>query len=197
MRTALATAGAAALALTLGITACGGSPARPAAPSGILPTTAVAGLAVATQPLTSQDVQKDSNARDLAARLAGWGYVSGWQRTFQGESRRLTLVVSRSLQFRTSPGAAAFVAYMHQKVGSFYPFAVTSRLRMPGRSGWVIRPPLCGCHMATPLLAGVTAQGRKVSWLEINGPRASTRLLTQLLDDLFQGVSGRRRPASV
>jgi hypothetical protein len=117
MRTALATAGAAALALTLVITACGGSPARPAAPSGILPTTAVAGLAVATQPLTSQDVQKDSNARDLAARLAGWGYVSGWQRTFQGESRRLTLVVSRSLQFRTSPGAAAFVAYMHQRWG--------------------------------------------------------------------------------
>jgi hypothetical protein len=30
--------------------------------------------------------------------------------------------------------------------------------------------------MATPLLVGVTAQGRKVSWLEINGPRASTRL---------------------
>ena len=174
----MATAGAAALALTLAITACGGSPARPAAPSGVLPTTAVAGLAVATQPLTSQDVQKDSNTPDLATRLAGWGYVSGWQRTFQGESRRLTLVVSRSLQFRTSPGAAAFVAYMHQKVGSFYPFAVTSRLSIPGRSGWVIRPPLCGCHMATPLLVGVTAQGRKVSWLEINGPRASTRLLT-------------------
>jgi hypothetical protein len=118
----MATAGAGALALTLAVTACGGSPARPAAPSGVLPTAAVAGLAVATQPLTSQDVQKDSNAPDLAARLAGWGYVSGWQRTFQGESRRLTLVVSRSLQFRTSPGAAAFVAYMHQKVGSFYPF---------------------------------------------------------------------------
>ena len=183
MRTAVATAGAAALALTLAlaITACGGSPAHAAAPRGVLPTSAVAGLAVATQPLTSQDVQKDSNARDLAARLAGWGYVSGWQRTFQGESRRLTLVVSRSLQFRTSPGAAEFVAYMHHKVGSFYPFAVTSRLSMPGRSGWVIRPPLCGCHMATPLLVGVTARGRMVSWLEINGPRASTRLLAQLL----------------
>jgi hypothetical protein len=177
----MAAAGAAALALTLAITGCGSSPARPTAPSGVLPATAVAGLAVATQPLTSQDVQKDSNAPGLAARLAGWGYVSGWQRTFQGESRRLTLVVSRSLQFRTSPGAAAFVAYMHQKVGTFYPFAVTSRLSMPGRSGWVIQPPLCGCHMATPLLVGVTARGHKVSWLEINGPRASTRLLTQLL----------------
>jgi len=181
MKAAMAAAAAAALALALAVTACGGSSGRPAAPSGVLPAAAVAGLAVATQPLTSQDVQKDSTAPDLAARLAGWGYVGGWQRTFQGESRRLTLVVSRSLQFRTSPGAAGFVAYMHQKVGSFYPFAVTSRLSMPGRSGWVIQPPLCGCHMATPLLVGVTARGRKVSWLEINGPQASTRLLTQLL----------------
>jgi hypothetical protein len=35
--------------------------------------------------------------------------------------------------------------------------------------------------MATPLVVGVAAQGRKVSWLEINGPQASARLLTQLL----------------
>jgi len=172
-------AGAAALALA--ITACGSSPARPAAPSGVLPAAAVTGLAVATQRLTSQDVQKDSTAPDLAAQLASWGYTGGWQRTFQGESRRLTLVVSRSLQFRTPQGAAAFVAYMHQRVGRFYPFAVTSQLSMPGRSGLVIRPPMCACHMATPLLVGVAARDRTVSWLEINGPQASARLLTQLL----------------
>jgi len=185
----MAAAGA-VLALTLAVAACGSSPSRSPAPSGapptaaasgVLPTAAVTGLAVVTQPLTGRDVQKDSTAPDLAARLDRWGYVGGWQRTFQGESRRLTLVVSRSLQFRNSPGAAAFVAYMHQKVGSFYPFALVSPLSMPGRSGWVIRPPLCGCHMATPLVVGVTAQGRKVSWLEINGPQATTRLLTQLL----------------
>jgi hypothetical protein len=180
MKTVIATAGA-VLALALSMTACGASPGRAGAPSGVLPTAAVAGLAVATQPLTRQELQKDSTVSDLAARLAGWGFIGGWQRTFQGESRRLTLVVSRSLQFRASPGAAAFVAYMHQRVGGFYPFALTRRLSMPGRSGWVIRPPLCGCHMANPLVVGVTAQGRKVSWLEINGPQASTRLLTQLL----------------
>jgi hypothetical protein len=180
VKTALAAAGA-ALALALAIAACGGSPHRAAAPSGVLPAAAVAGLAVVTQPLTGQEVQKDSTVPDLAARLAGWGYTGGWQRTFQGESRRLTLVVSRSLQFRTPPGAAAFVAFMHEQVGHFYPFALTSPFRMPGRSGWVIRPPLCGCHMATPLLAGVVAKDRRVSWLEINGPRASTQLLSRLL----------------
>lgn len=180
MKTALAAA-AVALALALAITACGGSPRRAAAPTGVLPAAAVAGLAVATQPLTGQDIQKDSTVPDLAARLAGWGYIGGWQRTFQGESRRLTLVVSRSLQFQAALGAAAFVTFMHEKVGRFYPFALTSPLGMPGRSGWVVRPPLCGCHMATPLLVGVAAKGRRVSWLEINGPRASTQLLTRLL----------------
>jgi hypothetical protein len=181
VKTAVTTAGATALALTLAITACGGSTSRAATPSGVLPTAAVAGLAVATQPLTGQDIQKDSNLPHLAAMLAGWGYVGGWQRTFQGESRGLTLVVSRSLQFQTSPGATAFVAYMHQHVGRFYPFALTSPLKMAGRSGWVIRPPSCACHMATPLLVSVLAKGRKVSWLEINGPRASTQLLIHLI----------------
>jgi hypothetical protein len=180
MKTALAAA-AAALALALAVAACGSSPRRAATPSGVLPATAVTGLAVITRPLTGQDVQKDATVPHLAARLAGWGYVGGWQRTFQGESRRLTLVVSRSLRFRTSPGAAAFVTFMHQNVGRFYPFALASRLSMPGRSGWLIRPPLCSCHMATPLLVGVVAKGRSVSWLEINGPRASTQLLTGLL----------------
>jgi hypothetical protein len=174
-------AAAAALALALAITACGSSPRRAATPSGVLPAAAVTGLAVVTQPLTGQEVQKDAGVPHLAARLAGWGYVGGWQRTFQGESRRLTLVVSRSLHFRTSPGAAAFVTFMHRNVGRFYPFALTSRLTMPGRSGWLIRPPLCSCHMATPLLVGVVAKGRSVSWLEINGPRAGTQLLTGLL----------------
>jgi len=172
---------AAALTLALAITACGSSPRRAATPSGVLPATAVAGLAVVTRPLTGQAVQKDASVPHLAARLAGWGYMGGWQRTFQGESRRLTLVVSRSLRFRTSPGAAAFVTFMHQNAGRFYPFALTSRLRLPGRSGWLIRPPLCSCHMATPLLVGVIAKGRSVSWLEINGPQASTRLLSGLL----------------
>jgi hypothetical protein len=180
-------AGAAALALALAITGCGHSPGhspgRAAVPSGVLPVSALAELTAVTRPLTGQEVQKASNVPHLADRLAGWGYTGGWQRTFQGESRRLTLAVSRSLQFRAPAGAAAFVAYMHQKAGTFYPFALSSRLTMAGRSGWVIRPPLCSCHMATPLLVGVIADGPRVSWLEINGPRASTRLLARLLAD--------------
>jgi len=143
--------------------------------------TALSRLAVVTVPLTAQDVQKDAGLRGLAARLSRWGYAGGWQRTFQGESRRLTLVVSRSLRFRSHSGAAGFVAYLDRHVGSFYPFATISRLTLAGQAGWLIKPPMCACHLAEPLYAGVTDSGRVVRWLEINGPVATGHLVARLL----------------
>ncbi|HUZ51282.1 MAG TPA: hypothetical protein VMU94_01980 [Streptosporangiaceae bacterium] len=67
---------------------------------------------------------------------------------------------------------------------SFYPFAVSHRLSLTGQSGWLIKPPMCACHMAQPLYIGATVTGREVHWLEINGPRASSQLLTSLLAEL-------------
>jgi hypothetical protein len=158
---------------------CG--PAKPQVPSGVLPMGAVSWLPAKTQSLSAADVQKDSTRPGLAAKLSRWGYRGGWQRTFQGESRRLTLVVSRSLMFGAPSGAAAFVAYLTGHMNSFYPFALTRKITVAGRPGLLIKPPLCACHMAEPLYAGVTAAGRRVHWLEINGPRATGRLLISML----------------
>jgi hypothetical protein len=149
--------------------------------TGVLPKHAIAGLPEVTKALGPTDVQKDSSLHGLAGKLRQWGFQSGWQRTFQGESRRLTLVVSRSLSFRSRAGASAFVMYLGKHVDSFYPFAVSKPLELAGQSGWLIKPPLCACHMAQPLYVGVTTAGRQVRWLEINGPRASGALLTSLL----------------
>jgi hypothetical protein len=151
------------------------------APYGVLPLTAAGHLTATTKPLSARELQRDTDQRWLGARLAGWGYRGGWQRTFQGESRSLTLVVSRSLSFTRPPGAAAFVTYLHQHAGSVYPFALTRRLTAAGHGGWAFLPPACACHLANPLVAGVIRDGRRVSWLEINGPRASPRLLVRLL----------------
>ena len=163
---------------------CGSTAARPPAVTGVLPVRAISGLPARTQPLTAADVQKLSSRRGLVTRLGTWGYRGGWQRTFQGESRRLTLVVSRSLTFSTRAGAAAFVSYLESHLDSFYPFAVSRPLSLPGQSGWLIKPPMCACHMAEPYYVAVTASGRQVRWLEINGPRADGRLLTALLSEL-------------
>lgn len=172
----------AAVALTLAGAAGCGEPARHRLPvSGVLGVEAVTGLPAVTRSITPADVQKDSTARGLAGRLRRWGYASGWQRTFQGESRRLTLVVSRSLTFRTKAGAEAFVSYLTGHLNAFYPYALRRPLRLAGQSGWMIKPPACACHMAQPLYVGVTAAGRQVRWLEINGPQATGKLLTSLL----------------
>lgn len=179
-----AAAALAVIAISAGLAACGGSPsgaAVPGRPVGVLPAGAIAGLPAVTTQLTAAAVQKTAGQAGLAARLRGWGYTGGWQRTFQGESRRLTLVVSRSLTFTTRAGATAFVSYLDQHVGAFYPYALSRPLTLPGQAGWLIRPPMCACHMAEPLVVGVTAAGRLVRWMEINGPRATARVLSRLL----------------
>jgi hypothetical protein len=171
-----------AVTAAISLAGCGGDAMRhPRAATGVLPPHAVAGLPAVTKALTAIDVQKDSSQHDLAARLRRWGYQSGWQRTFQGESRRLTLVVSRSLTFGKRAGAADFVAYLERHINAFYPFAISKRLAVADQTGWLIKPPLCACHMAQPVYVGVTTAGRQVRWLEINGPRATGALLTSLL----------------
>jgi hypothetical protein len=167
--------------ITALLAGCAGSPAKPHVPSGVLPVRAVSWLPATTQSLTAADVQKDSTRQGLTAKLSGWGYRGGWQRTFQGESRRLTVVVSRSLTFTAPSGAAAFVAYVTAHMYSFYPFAVTRKITVAGLPGLLIKPPLCACHLAEPLFAGITAAGRRVYWLEINGPRATGSLLIRML----------------
>jgi hypothetical protein len=171
----------AACALAALLAGCGAAHARPQVPSGVLPVKAVSWLPATTRPLSAADVQKDSTRHGLVARLRAWGYRGGWERTFQGESRRLTVVVSRSLTFGGTAGAAAFVGYLSRHLYSFYPFAVTRKITVAGRPGLLIKPPLCACHLATPLYVGVVVTGHRVHWLEINGPRATGRLLTSLL----------------
>ena len=172
---------AAAIAIAAGLAGCGSAPSHRAVPSGVLPVRAVSWLPAKTQPLSPADVQQASSRPGLAARLRAWGYRGGWQRTFQGESRRLTTVVSRSLTFRSPSGAASFVGYLRSHLNSFYPFAVIRPITVGGRPGWLIKPPLCACHLAQPFYVGVTAAGRGVHWLEINGPRATAPLLASML----------------
>lgn len=181
MRKWLALVAAAALA------GCGTAHAAPVPKSGLLPPSAVAGLVATTSPpvtvpLSAADLAKDSTAPDFAGRLAGWGYAGGWQRTFQGESRHLTLVVSRSLLFSGPGGAAAFASYVHRQLPFFYKYALIKAATIRGHGAWVILPPMCACHMATPLVAGVAVSGDRVSWLEINGPDATPDLLIRLLN---------------
>jgi len=151
----------------------------------VLARSAVPGIPSATIRLTAAELAKDAVIAGLAAKISSWGYLAGRQRTFQGESRHLTLVVSRALLFRNAVGARRYTDFVRAHQAAFFGIAAQAK-RLPGRglSGWVFIPPLCACHLANPALIGVLNTGARVIWLEINGPAATRPLLVRLLDGL-------------
>ena len=156
----------------------------------VLATSAVPGISSVTTRLTRADLAKDAAIRGLATKIASWGYLGGRQRTFQGESHHLTLVISRALMFRDAVGARHYAAFVHEHQAAFFGASVQAR-RLPGRgvSGWLFTPPLCACHMANPALIGVLNAGSRVLWLEINGPAATPAVLMRLLDSVRNAAS--------
>lgn len=178
---------AAAIVVALACTAaaCGGSggerAAAPAASPAALPASAVPYLESTPKPLTAAGLAKETGRPDLAGRLKEWGFVAGGRRYFQGASKRLQVVDSRTLRFGSATGAAAFVRYVGAHPGDFLgggqaPRAFASR----GRTGILVEGLPCSCHLATPVLLAVVSGGPTVSSLEINGPRATRRALARL-----------------
>lgn len=135
--------------------------------------------------MSATDLAKDAQIRGLAAKIASWGYLGGRQRTFQGESHHLTLVISRALMFRDAAGAQRYAAFVREHGAAFFGAGVQAR-RLTGHrlSGWLFTLPSCACHMANPALIGVLNAGSRVIWLEINGPAATPVLLQRLLESV-------------
>jgi hypothetical protein len=160
------------------LAACGSS-ARSVA---TLPAHAVPGLPSTRTTLTAAFLARETQAAPLRTRLRTWGFVAGARRYFQGESRALQLVDSRTLRFRAPAGAAAFVGFLRTHLNAYVgSFARTRRFTAQGRSGFLAVGQECQCHLANPTyLAALSARGT-VTWLEINGPGATRGRLTALL----------------
>jgi hypothetical protein len=175
--------------LALLITCACGSPATRATPTPpvvemrVLSSSAVPGIPSVTRVLTAGALANDASIPPLAANLRSWGYIDGRERTFQGESRHLMLVISRSLIFKDATGASDFVGFVQGNYGAYFGITTTLHpLVAQGRSGWLFAPPLCACHLANPAVIGILDAGSSVVWLEINGPDATPALLVNLLD---------------
>jgi hypothetical protein len=161
------------------------SPASPVvgADMEILASSAVPGLPSTTSALAVAELAKEAPIPNLASKITSWGYLDGRQRTFQGESRHLTLVISRFMVFKDVAGAQSFVAFIQANAAAFFGGSVgEAPLVAQGRSGWMFAPAACGCHMASPDISGILPVGSRVIWLEINGPDATPSLLVNLLD---------------
>ncbi len=159
-----------------------GSTSRAAMVVPTLPTAAVPYLPSTQKPLTAAFLAREAQAPSLVGHLDAWGFEAGADRYFQGESRRLQLVDSRTLRFRAAAGAAAYVAYMRAHLGAILgSFPKVKSFAAGARHGILATGQECQCHLANPALLAVLAQGRTVTWLEINGPRATRSRLTSLI----------------
>src|SRR4051794_17574858 len=101
---------AAFAALVVLAAGCGSS--GRSAPPPVLPAGAVPYLPSDHRSLDADTLAHDAQAPALASRLGDWGLRAAAERTFQGQSRRLQFVVSRTLVFADDRGARAFVAFV-------------------------------------------------------------------------------------
>jgi hypothetical protein len=175
-----------AAALTLAALAaagCGGG-GRAAAPPPVLPAGAVRYLPSTSRTLDAADLARETGVHQLAGDLSRWGFVAGEERAFQGQSRMLQTVVSRTLEFRDAAGAEAYVSFIRGHTSTYLgDFARANPLADRRRRGWLFVAAPCACHMANPLLVAVVSRGSRVTWLEVNGPDATGHTLRMLLDE--------------
>jgi hypothetical protein len=162
--------------------AAGLSSASHVTPPATLPAKAVRYLPSAAKPLSVWFLAREAGAPQLRAELPSWGYLAGADRYFQGESRRLQMVDSRTLRFRSPAGASSYVQFMRGHLSSYIgslprirPFATL------GRSGILATGQQCACHLANPAFLAIVSRGAMVTWLEINGPGATPRALGSLI----------------
>jgi hypothetical protein len=168
---------AASLALTLVSAACAGASAPPTLGAGAVPY-----LPSTQRSLSAAGLAREAGTPALAGQLRRWGYRAGEQRYFQGESRRLQVVDSRTLRFGSVAGARAFVSFARAHVEVYLgSFPSLRPLAADGRRGFVAIGQPCQCHLANPAFLAVLARGVTVSWLEINGPAATLQRLQVLL----------------
>ncbi len=147
-----------------------------------LPADAVAYLPSRRKPLDAAFLAREAQAPALSAALVRWGYYGGEDRYFQGESRKLQLVDSRTLRFRSRSGASGYVDFMRGHLNAYLgSYPKLHRFSSLGRTGFLATGQECQCHLANPaFLAAVAGQGT-VTWLEINGPGATRRTLRSLI----------------
>lgn len=174
-------AGILALGSALVAVACGSS-STPAGPINTLPAHAVPGLPSTRTTLTPAFLARETQAAPLRAHLQTWGFVAGARRYFQGESRTLQLVDSRTLRFRGAAGATAFVGFLRTHLDPYIgSFARLRAYHSGGRSGFLAVGQECQCHLANPAYLAAVSAGGTVTWLEINGPGATRGRLAALL----------------
>ena len=171
-----------ALAGALGACGSSGAAAPPVTPPATLSAHAVPYLPSSLHALSRAELAREAGAPKLREQLRAWGFLAGADRYFQGESRQLQVVDSRALRFASASGAGEFVAFVRDHAAAYLgSFPRMHAFSSRGRTGILAVAQPCTCHLANPAFLAVVARGSVVTWLEINGPGATSGRLAQLI----------------
>jgi hypothetical protein len=178
----LAALAAALLAIVSGCGSGAAGSSSQLAPLPVLPASALPGLTAADSEVSAVDLTHDAPIPGFAGRLSQLGYRGGSQRVFRGTTGDFSNVVSRTLQFSSSEGAAGYVRLVDERVADFFGRGSKVAPLMDGdRRGYLIRAAPCGCHRETPILLAVVSEGPRVTWLYGTGRGARPAVLRALL----------------
>jgi hypothetical protein len=166
--------------LLLVASACGGQASAKAEPPAVLPASAVPYLPSSFRALDADALAKADGILALSDHLDGWGFRSAAQRTFQGQSQKLQIVVSRTVDFDTADGARQYLDFLQKHVDTVYGQTTLKPLSSDGRTGVIGTPQACACHMASASILAMLRRGSRVTFLELTGPKAGAPLLRQL-----------------
>jgi hypothetical protein len=178
---ALAIVAAVAIVVVVAVVGCGGA-THVQPPPTTLPPHAVPYLPSSAKALSAASLAREAGSPSLSRELSDWGFLAGADRYFQGESRRLQVVDSRTFRFKTAAGAASFVAFVRLHAAAYLGSSLGMHgFSSRGRNGILATAAPCRCHRASPAYLGVVSRGGMVTWLEINGPAATPRTLAELI----------------
>ena len=176
-RAALAVTLAAALAAPAG---CGGGGANEgdaeAAAPPVLPGRALPAFASERTELTLDEFARTTPIDGMPERLRRLGFRAAAERQFVGRRRAVQRVVSRAAEFESAASARAWVREVARDAGAYLGGTPEVRpLRLGDRDGFLVRPPLCGCHAEMPRWIAVTSAGRRGNDSGRYGARAASR----------------------
>lgn len=135
--------------------------------------------------LTAGDLANEAADPAIATQLENDGFLGAAKREFRGNSKSITGADSRVLVFETAQGAEDFVAYLSKHAEPFFGGpSIVKPLQVGNASGALIEPPGCGCAGAYPVYAGVVADGPKVLWLKLTGPKVRAGDVDQHLNTM-------------
>jgi hypothetical protein len=150
--------------------------------AGLVSPRQLPGLSGATKTLDADQIADEAADPAVGSRLDADGFVVAVRRDLRGRARDVTGADSRVLVFAQPQGAESFLESVAEDPDPFFGGPADVRpLSIKGAEGVLITPPMCACAGAQPVYVGLVADGSRLLWLQITGPRATAADVRDLL----------------